>query len=102
MWNVAEMSTSLPDGSSNKIVDITITAANEYGQSATQKILGVEILNSGAGLSVDDITNEQQVTFVARSITKWQPVQADTQNALSEASRLEAATFVGNVATVSV
>lgn len=38
--------------------DITITAQNEYGQMATQRIYGVEILNSGAGLSVDDIVNE--------------------------------------------
>ena len=37
--------------------DITITAANEYGQMAVQRIYGVEILNSGAGVSVDDIVN---------------------------------------------
>lgn len=38
--------------------DITITAANEYGQMAVQRVYGVEILNSGSGLSVDDIVNE--------------------------------------------
>lgn len=38
--------------------DITITFANEYGQMAVQRIYGVEILNSGAGLSVDDIVQE--------------------------------------------
>lgn len=43
---------------SNKCVDITITFANEYGQMAVQRIYGVEILNSGAGLSVDDIVQE--------------------------------------------
>ncbi len=54
--------------------DITITAQNEYGQMATQRIYGVEILNSGAGLSVDDIVNEMQMTFVARSISPWSPI----------------------------
>ena len=38
--------------------DITITAQNEYGHMAIQRIYGVEILNAGAGLSVDDIVNE--------------------------------------------
>lgn len=53
--------------------DITITAQNEYGQMAIQRIFGVEILNAGAGLSVDDIVNETQATFVARSMTQWAP-----------------------------
>ena len=38
--------------------DITITAQNEYGNAAVRRIYGVEILNSGAGISVDDIVNE--------------------------------------------
>ena len=40
---------------SNNSVDITITAANEYGQIGTLRIYGVEILNIGSGISVDDI-----------------------------------------------
>ena len=31
---------------------------NEYGLSAWKAIIGCEILNTGGGLSVDDITNE--------------------------------------------
>lgn len=54
--------------------DITITAANEYGQMAVQRIYGVEILNSGAGVSVDDIVNEQQCTFICRAISRWMPI----------------------------
>lgn len=37
--------------------DVTLSAGNEYGQIATMKIFGVEILNEGSGLSVDDIIN---------------------------------------------
>ncbi|MGM0165016.1 hypothetical protein [Enterococcus sp. DIV1059_2] len=48
--------------------DITITFMNEYGQSASMIIFGVECLNEGMGMSVDDITTERAVTFVARAI----------------------------------
>lgn len=48
-------------------------AQNEYGLSAYKVIMGVEILNTGGGLSVDDITNEEQCTFVARTMTPWIP-----------------------------
>jgi hypothetical protein len=49
--------------------DITITFKNEYGQSATMSLLGVEILNEGSGMSIDDITTEKACTFVARGLT---------------------------------
>lgn len=58
--------------------DITLVAANEYGQLATMALYGVEILNEGSGLSIDDIVNESQMTFVARSLTHWIPVEAQT------------------------
>lgn len=51
--------------------DITINAQNEYGQMAVKRIYGVEILNSGEGMSIDDIVNERQATFVARTIGPW-------------------------------
>jgi hypothetical protein len=35
------------------------------------KIFGVEILNAGGGNSIDDAVNEQQATFVARSVEPW-------------------------------
>jgi hypothetical protein len=43
--------------------DITLTAANEYGQLAIMRLYGVEFLNEGAGLSVDDIVNERSLTL---------------------------------------
>jgi len=53
--------------------NITLIAQNEYGLAAWMAILGIEILNEGGGLSVDDITNEEQMTYVARSKTAWVP-----------------------------
>jgi len=48
--------------------DITLAAANEYGAMAGAKIFGVEILNEGTGVSIDDLVTETQATFVARVV----------------------------------
>ena len=42
--------------------------ANEYGAMCSSKIFGIEILNEGTGVSIDDAVTEGQATFVARSI----------------------------------
>jgi hypothetical protein len=47
--------------------EITVVAANEYGAAASAKLFGVEILNEGWGMSIDDSVNQMQATFVARS-----------------------------------
>ena len=48
--------------------DITISFLNEYGFASTMSIYGVEILNEGMGMSIDDITTQKSCTFVARGI----------------------------------
>lgn len=48
--------------------DVTLAGANEYGAMCAAKIFGVEILNEGTGVSIDDAVTEGQATFVARSI----------------------------------
>lgn len=48
--------------------DITITFMNEYGNMSEMAIYGVELTNEGMGLSVDDITTEKAMSFVARGI----------------------------------
>lgn len=48
--------------------DVSITFANEYGQSAVRSIYGLEILNEGSGASMDDIVIEETMTFVARDL----------------------------------
>lgn len=53
--------------------DIVLSAANEQGGLAILKILGVELLNAGFGISIDDIVAEHSYTFVARTVQPWTP-----------------------------
>lgn len=53
---------------------ITLTAMNEYGSVSVMHILGVELINEGSGVSIDDIVTETQMTFVARAILGWRPM----------------------------
>lgn len=48
--------------------DVTITYANEYGQAAVRQIYGVELLNEGSGVSMDDMQIEETMTYVAREV----------------------------------
>jgi hypothetical protein len=48
--------------------DITLAGTNENGAATCMKITGVEILNEGSGVSIDDAVTEMQATFVARFI----------------------------------
>lgn len=52
--------------------DVVLTALNEYGHAARMVIRGVEILNAGSGISIDDITTDENMTFVATDIIPWQ------------------------------
>lgn len=60
--------------------DIVLTAANEYGQVAQMSLRGVEVLNEGSGMSIDDIVTEQQMTFVAREISPWRASTTDVKS----------------------
>lgn len=60
--------------------DITLVCQNEYGQAAWCGVLGVEIINEGSGMSVDDITAEIQSTFIALHRETWRPVDPDPQS----------------------
>ncbi|HVT99767.1 MAG TPA: hypothetical protein VHE33_19865 [Acidobacteriaceae bacterium] len=57
--------------------DITLAASNEYGALAGARLLGVEILTEGTGVSIDDTVTETQATFVARGIEPLQAVQTN-------------------------
>ena len=54
---------------------ITLTSMTEYGSISVMNILGVELINEGSGVSIDDIVTETQMTFVARAILGWKPIQ---------------------------
>jgi hypothetical protein len=47
---------------------ITITMANEYGAAAALSLYGVQIMNEGSGVSIDDLVSEKAITFVATDI----------------------------------
>lgn len=55
--------------------NITLNAANEYGALSVMKVFGVELLNEGYGISVEDVMSEQQYTYIARQIMPWQWVR---------------------------
>ena len=42
--------------------DVTLSGANEYGAMCAAKIYGLEILNEGMGISIDDAVTEMQAT----------------------------------------
>lgn len=54
--------------------DIVLAANNEYGASAQMRLIGVEILNDGLGVSIDDTVVESQSTFVCRTLLPWTAV----------------------------
>jgi len=51
--------------------DVVLTGANELGTLMIMRVLGVEILNEGYGISIDDLMSEMQMTYVARGIVPW-------------------------------
>ena len=51
--------------------DVTLSGATENGAACGMKIFGVEILNEGSGVSIDDAVTEMQATFVARVVEPW-------------------------------
>jgi len=61
--------------------DVTLSGANEYGAMCAAKIFGLEILNEGMGISIDDAVTEMQATFVARVVEPMSAVPSPFQTA---------------------
>jgi len=61
--------------------DVVLAAANEYGERASMKIVGVELMNENSGFSIDDIVVEQQYTYIAVDITGWEPESSESEKA---------------------
>lgn len=49
-------------------LDLTIVFANEYGALSRMGIYGVEFMNDGLTMSIEDIMTEQVINFVARDV----------------------------------
>ena len=54
--------------------NVSIHFSNEYGQRAQIDLFGVEIINSGTAISIDDVVTNQAMTFVARSLNEMHKV----------------------------
>lgn len=63
--------------------DITLSGANEMGAMCAARIFGVEILNEGWGISIDDAVSEMQATFVARVVEPMAAVASPFQTRFS-------------------
>lgn len=46
-----------------------MTFGNEYGQTAFQKIFDIDILNESSGVTINSITTEVQMTYIARQMS---------------------------------
>jgi len=57
-------------------VDILVSFANEYGQTSRMTIYGVEFVNEGQVMSIEDILTENVVNFVARDLDPMRSVSA--------------------------
>ena len=51
--------------------DVTLVAANEYGVQSQMKIIGIELMSEGSGVSIDDLVIEKQHSFIARHVESW-------------------------------
>jgi hypothetical protein len=51
--------------------DVTLTGMNESGNGQAMRIYAVEFLNEGSGVSIDDTSNEVQLTYIARMMSPW-------------------------------
>jgi len=67
--------------------DVTLAGNNEYGAATAMRIYGIEILNEGSGVSIDDAVSEMQATFVARYVQPWAVVPFQTRSRRLEASK---------------
>lgn len=56
------------------LFDIVITASNEYGSFSRMKISGVQIVDEGGTMSIEDLVTENQYTFMASAIEPWTEV----------------------------
>lgn len=66
-------------------VDITVAFANEFGSVSRMSILGVEFVDEGQTMSIEDLITENVVSFVARD---FDPMRSVKQRKIDENSRL--------------
>lgn len=56
--------------------DITLVGVSEYGKAITMSITGVELMSESGGVSIDDISLEKQMAFIARRVGSWTDISS--------------------------
>lgn len=74
--------------------NISITGGNEYGQVMSMHFLGVELMNNGSGISIDDISIDESATFVCTDILPWSN-QKFIRRGIEDVSRRDASPRAG-------
>ena len=59
--------------------DITLYGVSEYGRAISMSITGVELMTEAGGVSIDDISLEKQIGFIARRVSPWKDVSSELQ-----------------------
>ncbi len=54
--------------------NLTLLFADEYGNSSSQRLLGVELVTSGDVYSIQDMLSEQTISYVAADFTPLMPL----------------------------
>jgi hypothetical protein len=54
--------------------NLTLLFADEYGNTSSQRLLGVELVTSGDVYSIQDMLSEQTVSYVAADFTPLMPL----------------------------
>lgn len=57
--------------------DITIVGTPEYGMHNAKRLIihGVEFTSEASGTSIDDLVIEKQMSFIAKSVSDWMPLE---------------------------
>lgn len=53
---------------------ITLVARNSFGHAMQMSVSGVILISEGMGISIDDATQESQLTFVCTSLKWWESI----------------------------
>ena len=74
-------------------MDSVLAAVNELGIAAQMRIFGMEFLNEGSGVSIDDRTIECQHTWIARTLIPWKKTGqwGDSATRLAEGAQFQLA-----------
>jgi len=70
--------------------NLTLLFADEYGNSSSQRLLGVELVTSGDVYSIQDMLSEQTVSYVAADFTPLMPLNKSSLYGVAAGSTVTA------------